>query len=245
MDLNALKKKRRLIDVFVSGDKKAQDILDFFKKKSKDADEMTRIRLAKALCDAWGNAGIPFDPPAVPLRNDYWYLVQLFFKDMHINKNNKPYSFDLKRPEEIIIDNFIERDFKKGPSKLPFLTKLLCQKANIKDPNDLLGREGIDKLIGMFGDLLLSELGISAKDFKISLIPYDIYLRLSSIIDLGKRKMNVFFDGYRLRPDDVVTGLFGGNLSFGGAPFIDSLWTKSVNYSIIPRLIIIRRNYGN
>ncbi len=213
------------IPLTVPGNKKAQQILSDYLKTAYQNDELERTKLAKKACDLWRKENIPFPPPAVPERSDYWYLVQLFSLKRHVHRNCEPYLFDLGRSENILIEDFPEADI------------------DINNTSGLQSRDDIDKAL-IDDDKILDQLNLDSNKFKVINIPFDIYLRISNTMNLGKHNLNTYFDGYRLRSDKKITGLFGGNGLFGGTSFIDSFWTNTPSKSILKRLVVIRKDYG-
>lgn len=233
-------RKNSFVSIEIEGNKKAQEIMSFFKKKAKGASELARIEIAQELCEAWRKERISFLPPAVPSRKDYWYLAQLFFMDRHVHLDGKPYKIDLAKTENILIDSFEEKDYQRIKLQKGSLLSLLLPKEATS-----VSRQTLNKLIKKNGSSLLLKLGFDPKKFKITPVPFDIYIRLAKKMNLGKHILNTFFDGYRLRTDGKITSLFGGNKLFGGSCFIDSIWNNTVNNSIITRLVIVRKDYGN
>jgi hypothetical protein len=246
MHSNTLTLKKRLINVAVPASQKAQDILNYYRNKSTDASELDRVLLAKSLCKAWKNEKISFVLPAVVERNDYWYLVQLFFLGRHVHYDGNLYKTDFSKSEKLLIDSYEEKDYEKMTIDKKSLLGQLFSISNIKVNKDVkaISRKTLDGLIKNYGNLLILKLNLDPKMFKLIPIPFDIYIRLGKKMKFGKHILNTFFDGYRLRTDGRKTALFGGNTQFGGPSFIDSIWTDTVNNSIIPRLIIIRKDYG-
>lgn len=230
----------------VLGNDKAQEIMSFYKQKALNKSELKRNNLAKELTEVWEQEHIFFYLPTVPERNDYWYLSQVFFLDRHINNNGFPYKFDLSKKSEIFIDNYIEKDYLdiKYTKELQnySLLNLLIKMSGYQ--GYYLNRKTLDGLIFDFGKSVVQSVGLCPKEFRLSLIPLDIFLRVSKKLNFGNKIFNTFFDGYRLRTDGIKTSLFGGNIDFGGSRFIDSIWTDVVNKSIIPRLVIIDKSYG-
>jgi hypothetical protein len=240
--LGEIKDSNGLVLVQVPGSAKAQGILSLFGNRAKNKDELSRIQLAKELVLAWKKEKILFNVPAVSLRSDYWYLIQLYFMQRHVHEDRRTYLFDLSKTEEILMDSFKEDDYEK---KLDLrnsyiLSNLLkAGKANLP-----LSRFELDNLIRKHGGELLKKLEIDDKRYKIVTIPFDIYLRIADSNNFGMHNINTFFDGFRLRTDGEIRALFGGDARFGGASFIDSIWPDFINHSIVPRLVIVRKDYG-
>lgn len=203
--------------ITVSEDPLAQDLLSFYKKKAYQKGELERIHWAQQLCSEWKERKISTFLFAVPERQDYWYLVQLYFMDRHVRKNLKPYVFDWKKEEEIYICDILRTPY---------------------------ARENIEAFIKDNNEIILKKQGLNTRHYRLSLIPYDIYIRLSAAHQLESNHTNIHFDGYRLRTDRKLMGLFGGSPLFGGSSFIDSLWIDIINQSILTQLVIIRKDYG-
>jgi hypothetical protein len=237
-------KTHGLIKTTVPSFPRGQDYLSQFHNKAFNQDELTRIQLAKDFCQNWQKSKIGIPLPAVISKNDFWYLVQLFALNHHVHKNQTPYFIDLSVPENIYLENLPEANYPQLQNFFSPLTKLLFSTAKVPHPTQFLSRDLLDHLLATSSAPLLRQIGFDPDSYKIIPIPYDSYLRLSSKYHFGKFFLNTHFDGYRLRTDGQLTGLFGGNTHLGGPSFIDSLWTETRNLSIITRLVIIRKNYG-
>lgn len=248
---------RTLSLIQIPGNKNLHQILADFIRKASTADELKRLELAKEFCQVWKRIPHAFPFPAVPERNDYWYIAQLLFTGRHIHKNDKPYKWRLDQTEEALVENFWESDYNSlhfNQNLNNSLLGLLFQEAerrekqipgfNLTRPTRILKRAQIDLLLLQSGDKTLRRLGLDPNEYKIINIPFDIYLRLANKMKWGRHILNTHFDGYRLRTDGIKTGLFGGNKLFGGESYIDSLWKDSLNNSIITRLAILRKDYG-
>lgn len=242
----------------VPGNKKAQKILSFFHIKASPEDELGRIELAKEVCSIWRKEKIDFPLPAVPEKEDYWYLIQLFSLNRHVHFDKKPYLYDLGKSEEIFIEDFLEVDYDlyqksdnfQPASIIDLLFHLAKKKGlnlvniDLTNPTRILSRDNIDKLLFHCGDYVIEQIGLDPNKHKLINIPFDIYIRLLNKMNFGKYNLNTHFDGYRLRTDGKIMGLFGGNIKFGGSSFIDSFWTDTHNFSIVTRFVIIRKDYG-
>lgn len=226
----------------------AREQLLKFKKISRGQNELTRINLARQLCIEWKKAAIPFHPPACPERNDFWYLVQLYSLDRHVHKNKKPYFFNLDRDEELFIENesyYAGNIYYKNKSLLINLLIEIARQKNLKLTSlPYPSREMADFLVENCSDEALQELKFSTKKWKITFFPYDIYIRAAKKLKILNNKFNIYFDGYRMRSDGELRSLFGGTKIFGGPSFIDSMWDDIINTSVLPKLVIIRKDYG-
>jgi hypothetical protein len=211
---------------------KGHELLLSYKKQAKNAPEIERFALAKKMEETWEKFSIPFPFPAVSTRADYWYLAQLFATERHIHKDGHSYGFHFDQQFTIQMDSLLVDGIHQQQTILHRLLSLLPS-----TPDVPLSRFDIDRLLDTYGEELLQNMGISSRKWELRLMPYDIFLRLS--IAVHPTITNIFFDGYRIRTDEVKTSLFGGNPYFGGKTFIDSLWIDSKNTSIVPAIVIL------
>lgn len=220
----------------------AQQILNFYKKKAAGKNELVRIQVAKTVCQEWAKEKITLPLPAVPANEDYWYLVQLYFLDRHVHANLQPYTLHLDKSEHVYIES--------SKSKKGEIFSYLCDMArrdkfmNLPRMGQLhLSRKALDQLIQKYHDVCLKKIGFDPQRFIISHFPFDIYLRLADQLKL-QSNTNIHLAGYRWRLNGDLTGLFGGNPLFGGPAFVDSVWSDTTYTSIIPQLVIIRKDHG-
>jgi hypothetical protein len=213
----------------------AQKLLNSYKKKNRKRSELKRILYSKKFCLQWEKEKIPFILPAVPKRQDYWYLVQLFSMNRHLNDKGNVYKFDMSREEKIYIES--------EDSNEDIWLKLLSM-AKLNNKNLSLSRNDLNKILKLYGGKLLDIMGINNNSFKIVPVPFDIFLRTDKLLRKNIKTENIFFDGYRQRTDGKIMAIFGGNIYFGGRGYIDSIWMDLKYKSIYPKLIIIRKDYG-
>lgn len=216
----------------------AQRLLTEFIKITKQLPEIERIRKAYELCKTWKQKEILMPIPAIPERHDVWYLIQLLSMNRHITDKNSPYLFDMGRDETIYLADNITM----------FQSLITHSKKNqsVRSKRGMtitISRTQFDILLSEFGYKVVRHFGLSSSDWRLSYIPYDMFLRLSQSQQFDF-PAPIFFDGYRYHPSiKKATALIGGSHAFGGVRFIDSLWEDQV-IRIYPFLCIIRSDYG-
>jgi hypothetical protein len=214
---------------------KEHELLENFYNQAKDKSETERIALAKELCSQW-SSDPTFQPylPAVPNRADYWYLIQLFALDRHVDKKGKPQHFSLAE-KEVWIENFTNPQ-----ERSPFLSHV-CAVAKKDHLTRILPREDIDDILNTFNTIrpsILDSLGLNSEKFSIRLIRFDEYIRIASQFDLVDHEFYTHFDGYRLRPTGKKDGLIGGTSNLGRTSYIDSWWLNQIHHQTIFRCVI-------
>jgi uncharacterized protein YlzI (FlbEa/FlbD family) len=215
---------------------KAAELLEKFKTSSLHLQEQERLNQAFRLCEIWKKNKITMAIPALPERQDVWYLVQLLAKEKHILINGDPYILNPGMRETIYTHpDLFHMLYKRA-------TFSIQKTITIKSNTLYVSRKTLDRMIDTAGSDVLTRFGFSLKQWRIAPIPYDMLLRLT----LNKHfrfNDNVFFDGYRSHPTGERTALFGGGTLFGGPSYIDSVW-MDMPIRINPFLVIIRKNYG-
>lgn len=203
----------------------ADQILQSFYQAAQDQPELTRLALAKDLILTWQENKLPTNlMPILASRQDYWYLFQVFALNRHVHDDKSRYHFCLSNQPTIYLD-----------SQLTIFKSLFS--------HDFISRQQLDKIISDQSQDVIQRFGLSPKDWRLAPLPLDILLRLpAELTPLGD--FNYHLDGYRLRPDGLLTGLVGGHLLFGGQSFVDSLFTSVSSQNLKTYLTIIPQTYG-
>lgn len=201
-----------------------QQTLITFRENAQGKSELERIQLAIVYCNGY-NQPIPL-LPAVPQRQDFWYLVQLYALGNHVHWDTSRYEIRFDISERVSIPDRKTND------------ALIHQ---LVGTTDGVSRNQIDTALSSKGDDIVKDIGKDPQEYRLSLMPLDIYLQL----DIKQNDPMIFIDGYRRRTDGKLMSLYGGDKLFGGHAYIDSLWMDMVNTDIYPQLTIIPRNHGH
>ncbi len=194
---------------------KAQRLLQQFYLAASTAPERERIVFAESLCVQWKEARIPLPIPAGPDQKDYWYLIQLYALGRHVHKDRSIYTFDVGKEETI----YLYRD--DSISIYAISSRDFC-----------------DTYIEKNNERVVTSMSLTTREWKLSYVPYDILLRLSTILTLQLTNA-LYFDGYRMHP-----GLQTRMSLFGTVDSIDAIFTNQ-RMIIEPLFCIIRPDYGH
>jgi hypothetical protein len=223
---------------------RAQQLLESFFSASHAAAESVRIQLAKQLYQDWQDANVPtYLFPAVPEKDDWWYLIQLFALDRHRDSTGKPWHFDLSKSREIVVlSQFAPTD------SHPFspIWQALWQKygkrgaAESQYDQKIATRAKIDELLYLYADQVLATYHLDPMQYELRHINLAELLRAGDRLKIGLDESYVHIDGYRVRLDGQIDGLIAGN-AFGGARFIDSWWSDMFHSKITTYLVICKK----
>jgi len=203
---------------------RANKLLHSYYKKASCEDELSRIDLARQLYQNWNKSEIADNLfPGVPIRSDFWYLVQIFALDAHISTADtvRPEEFYVQRKRWIVTESLFEN---------------MLWKSDELAKKKILSRASLETFLVSKQHTLLEMCGIS-QSFRIRLLSFPELLLLNTQ-DKWKSLLNtaVFLDGFRLQNANQL-GLFGGTKILGGEAFVDCIWNDSELNFVRPILI--------
>lgn len=208
--------------------------------------ELERIARAQQLISEFQDQGFPLSTlPAVPERQDWWFLIQVFALDRYVNKNGESLPFDLTDSSELWVEDFAEQAVLEGklqPSTL--WTALTAELPVVSQERTSMNSNQLTQLVDERQEVVLDKLGFSAQQYHLRLLYLDEYLRVSEQLSLGKTVLSTYLQGYRQRLDGQKSVVTTGNSKYGGVRFVDSWWPDTVHRRIIPRLAISVRPWA-
>lgn len=209
--------------------------------------EFERNKLAKTLLNKWElNKNIPtlWYPPFF----DYWYLIELYSMNKHINLNGENVKLKFDWQWEAYVEDFKDWNIKSScllDKMFEIFTKKWKKFITKKDldVSRILSREDNDLLLKYWGNETLEFYWFSPDQYKIVNIPIDIYLRLFSNNLFWNKNIFTHVYGYRLRDDFIKSTLFMWYKKYWWPCFIDWFWLNISFESLISRYIIIENSY--
>ena len=191
----------------------SQNLITEFLSETHRINETSRFLKSVELAHNWNAANLePSLLPALPAQQDFWYLSQVAALKRHVKKDKTPYLLQFT-PQKI---------------DLPFVDdKVWLGKTEWSH----MSRQQLEQKIA----------GISVEtNCQIRFISLSEWLLLNfNYPNLLSRNSSYFFhiDGYRMMADRSLTGLFAGNILFGGSSFIDSFWLDKCHPGIKTLLV--------
>lgn len=138
--------------------------------------------------------------------------------------------------EDLLVEDFAEPEPKQ---KMP-RTRLLS--ALELESRWALTRIDIENALLKHGSRILEkELALDPEAFRLVAIPPDIYTHLAPARGWGQKQMWTHFDGYRVRVDEKLHALAGGDQRFGGAHDVISFNPAYTNEKILARFAVVQR----
>lgn len=191
----------------------SQNLITEFLSETNQINETSRFLKSVELAHNWSAANLESSLlPALPAQQDFWYLSQVAALKRHVKKDKTPYLLQFT-PQKI---------------DLPFVNdKVWLGKTEWSH----MSRQQLEQKIA----------GISVEtNCQIRFISLSEWLLLNfNYPNLLSSNSSYFFhiDGYRMMADSSLTGLFAGNILFGGSSFIDSFWLDKCHPGIKTLLV--------
>lgn len=136
--------------------------------------------------------------------------------------------------EDLLLEDFPEPDTRADePSKLLDLLKLNTRWG--------LSRNEIEDALQEHGHEVLAALKLDPEQFRLTLIPADIYTHLGRRRGWGEKEMWTHFDGYRVLEGGKLQALAGGDKRFGGAHDVVSFSSDYASGKVLARFAVVQR----
>lgn len=104
-----------------------------------------------------------------------------------------------------------------------------------------LSRRNIESALRARGAVVMKDLGLDPRVYRIVCIPVDVYTRLGAKRGWGKQEFWTHFDGYMMSKERKLMALVGGDVRFGG---LHDLVTVGVDYDsdrLFARFAVVQR----
>lgn len=136
--------------------------------------------------------------------------------------------------EDLLLEDFPEPDLRiDEPSKLLDMLKLNTRWG--------LSRTEIEDALLEHGHEVVSELKLDQEQFRLTLIPADIYTQLGHLRGWGQKEMWTHFDGYRVIEGGKLQALAGGDKRFGGSHDVVSFSPDYASGKVVARFALVQR----
>lgn len=136
--------------------------------------------------------------------------------------------------EDALIEDFPEPENKEEvPAKLLDMLKLNSRWG--------LARTEIEDALLEHGHEILTELKLDPEQFRVTLIPPDIYTQVGRQRGWGQKEMWTHFDGYRVLEGGKLQALAGGDKRFGGAHDVVSFSPDYASGKVLARFVVVQR----
>jgi len=177
------------------------------------------------------NKGVPFpaDMPAAP--RDF---LELFALHPFVNSGGARYAPTLV-DEDVLVEDFDEPDAGREYPASALLSAL-----GFEDPRGL-SRVRLEKALIDRGDVIVGDLGLDVREFRLVCIPPDVYGRVGTQMGWGRRPFWTHFDGYLVREKGKLGALVGGDVRFGGLYDLTGVSREYESDQIIARFAVVQR----
>jgi len=136
--------------------------------------------------------------------------------------------------EDLLLEDFPEPELRiDEPSKLLDMLKLNTRWG--------LSRTVIEDALLEHGHEIVAELKLDPEQFRLTLIPADIYTHLGRQRGWGEKEMWTHFDGYRVLEGGKLQALAGGDKRFGGSHDVVSFSPDYASGKVLARFGLVQR----
>jgi hypothetical protein len=139
----------------------------------------------------------------------------------------------------LVVEDFLLEDFPEPDSKEEIPSRLLSM---LKLPSRWgLTRNEIENALLEHGLKILDELQLDTEQFRLVVIPADLYTHLGPQRGWGQKEMWTHFDGYRVLEGGKLQSLAGGDKRFGGTHDVVSFSNDYASGKILTRFAVVQR----
>jgi len=104
-----------------------------------------------------------------------------------------------------------------------------------------LARRKIEKVLRERGGVVVKDLGLDPRDYRIVCLPMDVYTRLGAKRGWGKQEIWTHFDGYMASKERKLMALAGGDVRFGGLQDLVAVGADYDSDRLVARFALVQR----
>jgi len=133
--------------------------------------------------------------------------------------------------ERVLVESFPDTEIPDGP---------LIDRLGLPRRGDLARRD-VERCLIASGDRVLGDLGLDPLEFVLTLVPFDVYLRLAPRFQWGTRDAWTHLDGYQVLRGWHLRALVGGHRRYGGEQDLCSVGPTHEYTGVLTRFAVLRR----